>query len=116
MSVIKCEMSVITMTLHWHNSQIFNLDNCVDDTPIETGRYCYMLLLGLRLVACPHPAARILAWPRRALETKAASFNSRSRPLSLRCPDPLVFWTEPRKKLAAETDDGNGAARASLRV
>jgi len=37
MSVIKCEMSVITMTLHWHNSQIFNLDNCVDDTPIETG-------------------------------------------------------------------------------
>jgi len=25
------------MTLHWHSSQNFNLDNCIDDTPTETG-------------------------------------------------------------------------------
>ena len=37
MSVMKYEKSVITMTLHWHNFQVFNLDNYVDDTPIETG-------------------------------------------------------------------------------
>ena len=37
MSVMQCERSVITMTLHWHSSQIFNLGNYVDDTPTETG-------------------------------------------------------------------------------
>ena len=37
MSIMKCESSVITMTLHWHNSQVSSLDNCVDDTPTETG-------------------------------------------------------------------------------
>ena len=31
------ERSVITMTLHWHSSQIYSLGNCVEDTPIETG-------------------------------------------------------------------------------
>ena len=36
-SVIKCETNVITMTLQWHSSQIFNLGNYVDDTPTETG-------------------------------------------------------------------------------
>ena len=34
---MKCETSVITMTLHWHSYQIFSLGNCVDDTSIETG-------------------------------------------------------------------------------
>ena len=34
---MKCERSVITITLHWHSSQIFSLGNCVDDTPTETG-------------------------------------------------------------------------------
>ena len=34
---MKCERSVITMTLHWHSSQIFNFDNYIDDTPTETG-------------------------------------------------------------------------------
>ena len=29
MSVMKC--------VHWHSSQVFSLDNCVDDTPIDTG-------------------------------------------------------------------------------
>ena len=33
---MKCERSVITITLHWHSSQIFSLGNCVDDTPTET--------------------------------------------------------------------------------
>ena len=33
---MKCERSVITMILHWHNSQVFSLGNCVDDTPTET--------------------------------------------------------------------------------
>ena len=36
MSVMKCESSAITMTLYWHNSQVFSLGNYVDDTPIET--------------------------------------------------------------------------------
>ena len=36
-SVMKYERSVITMTLHWHSFQICSLDNCVDDTPTETG-------------------------------------------------------------------------------
>ena len=35
-SVMKCERSVIIMTLHWHSSQISSFDNCVDDTPIKT--------------------------------------------------------------------------------
>ena len=26
------------MTLHWHSSQVSSLDNCVDDTPTETGQ------------------------------------------------------------------------------
>jgi len=30
-------MSVITMILYWHSSQVFSLDNCVDDPPTETG-------------------------------------------------------------------------------
>ena len=34
---MKYETSVITMTLHWHNSQISILGKCVDDTPTETG-------------------------------------------------------------------------------
>ena len=34
---MKCEKSVITMTLHWHSSQVSSLGNCVDDTPTETG-------------------------------------------------------------------------------
>ena len=37
MSVMKYERSVITMTLYWYGSQIFSLDNCVDDTPTESG-------------------------------------------------------------------------------
>ena len=37
MSVMKCERSVITMTLHQHSSKDSSLDNCVDDTPTETG-------------------------------------------------------------------------------
>jgi len=35
---MKCERSVITMTIHWHSSQVSSLDNCVDDTPTETGQ------------------------------------------------------------------------------
>jgi len=31
------ERSVITMTLYWHSSQVSGLDNCVDNTPTETG-------------------------------------------------------------------------------
>ena len=34
---MKCEKSVITMTLHWYSSQVSSLGNCVDDTPTETG-------------------------------------------------------------------------------
>jgi len=34
---MKCESSVITMTLYWHSSQVFNFGNCVDDTVTETG-------------------------------------------------------------------------------
>ena len=37
---MKCERSVITMTLHWHSSQVSNLNNCVDDTLIETDLKC----------------------------------------------------------------------------
>ena len=37
MSVMQCERSVITMTLHWHSSLVFSLGNFVDDTPTETG-------------------------------------------------------------------------------
>ena len=37
MSVMKYKRSVITMTLYWHSSQVFSLDNCFDDTPAETG-------------------------------------------------------------------------------
>ena len=37
MSVMKYERSVITMTLHWHSSQVSSLSNYVDDTPTETG-------------------------------------------------------------------------------
>ena len=37
MSVIKCERSVMVMTLHWHSSQVSGLDNGVDDTLTETG-------------------------------------------------------------------------------
>ena len=40
MSVMKYKKShgiTITMTLHWHSSQVSSLDNCVDDTPTETG-------------------------------------------------------------------------------
>ena len=33
---MKYEKSVITMTLHWHSSQVFSFGNCVDDTPTET--------------------------------------------------------------------------------
>jgi len=33
---MKYEKSVITMTLHWHNSQVFSFGNCIDDTPTET--------------------------------------------------------------------------------
>ena len=37
MSVMKYGRSVmVTMTLHWHGSQIFSLSNCVDDTLTET--------------------------------------------------------------------------------
>ena len=36
MSVLKCERRVITMTLHWHSSQVSSLGNCVDNTPTET--------------------------------------------------------------------------------
>jgi len=36
-SVVKYERSVITMTLYCHSSQVFSLDNCVNDTPTETG-------------------------------------------------------------------------------
>ena len=32
---MRCERSVITMTLHWHSSQVFSLSNCVDDTLTE---------------------------------------------------------------------------------
>ena len=32
---MKCERSVITMTLHWHSSQVSSLGNGVDDTPTE---------------------------------------------------------------------------------
>ena len=34
---MKYERSVITMTLHWHSSQVSSLGNCVDDTTTETG-------------------------------------------------------------------------------
>ena len=34
---MKYERSVIIMTLHWHNSQVSSLGNCVDDTPTEIG-------------------------------------------------------------------------------
>ena len=37
MSVMKCERNIITMTLHWHGSQIFNRGKYIDDTPTETG-------------------------------------------------------------------------------
>jgi hypothetical protein len=37
MSVMKYERSVITMTLHWHSSQVSSFSNCVDDTLTETG-------------------------------------------------------------------------------
>ena len=33
---MKCEMSVITMTLHWYSYQVSNFSNCVDDNFIET--------------------------------------------------------------------------------
>ena len=33
---MKCERSVITVTLHWHSSQVSSLDNYVDDTSTET--------------------------------------------------------------------------------
>ena len=36
MSVMKCEKSVMVMTLHWHSSQVSSLGNCIDDTPTET--------------------------------------------------------------------------------
>ena len=36
-SVMKCERSVIIMTLYWHNYQVFSLGNCVDDTTTEIG-------------------------------------------------------------------------------
>ena len=39
-SVIKCERSVITMTLHWHSSQVSSFDNYVDYIPTETGLLC----------------------------------------------------------------------------
>ena len=31
------EMSVITMTLYWHSSQVSSLGNCVDNTFTKTG-------------------------------------------------------------------------------
>ena len=38
MSVVKYERSVIiTMTLHWHGSQIFSLGKYINDTPTKTG-------------------------------------------------------------------------------
>ena len=32
---MKCDRSVIIMTLHWHSSQISNFDNCVDALPLN---------------------------------------------------------------------------------
>ena len=44
---MKCERSVIIMTLHQHSSQVSSLDNCVNDTPTETGltSHCICCLL-----------------------------------------------------------------------
>jgi len=33
---MKCERSVITMTLHWHSFEVFSLGNCIEDPPTET--------------------------------------------------------------------------------
>ena len=33
---MKCESSIITMTLHRYSSQVFGLD-CIDNTPTRTG-------------------------------------------------------------------------------
>jgi hypothetical protein len=49
MSVMKCERSVITMTLQWHSSQVSSLDNYVDDTPTETGLSTLNCLKGLAM-------------------------------------------------------------------
>ena len=34
---MKCDRNIMMMTLHWHSSYDFSLDNCVDDTPTEIG-------------------------------------------------------------------------------
>ena len=33
-SVIECEMSVITMTLLWHDYLVYDFDNCIDNIPL----------------------------------------------------------------------------------
>ena len=48
-SVMKCERSVITMTLLWLDYLIYDLGNCVDDTPTETGLKPRSLLFQHRL-------------------------------------------------------------------
>ena len=50
-SVMKNERSVITITLYWHSSQVYNLDNRVDDTPTETDLTSRLL----HAHACPSP-------------------------------------------------------------
>ena len=40
---MKYDKSVITMTLHWHSSQVSNLGNYVDDTLTQTGLRVYKL-------------------------------------------------------------------------
>jgi len=40
---MKCDRSVITMTLHWHSSQISSVSNCVDYTPTKTALESYKM-------------------------------------------------------------------------
>ena len=52
---MKYESSVITMALHWHSSQVFSFDNCVDDTPTQTA-----LSMHLRKFARVEQAIRVI--------------------------------------------------------
>ena len=75
------------MILHWLSFRIFSFDNCVDDTPTETGLTvtCYMLLLHAtpRLTPgrLPAPSCANLGVAPPETRPEAASFNSRCRPL-----------------------------------
>ena len=54
---MKCESSVITMTLLWHDYLIPGLGNCVNDTLIETGLSITRATASRRVVEDP-PAVR----------------------------------------------------------